>query len=62
MKVIGVDNFGRDNVSDKLICGGLNKYYANLIATLLNENGKDPHTPYFYKAVEDDYELYKWKP
>ena len=62
MKVICTDNFGRDYISDKLIAIGVDDYDAKLIAKLLNENEKDPHTPYFYRAVPDDYKLHKWEP
>lgn len=60
MKIIGKDNYGRDNVSDVLIAEGLNECYAVEIAFLLNEHGRNQDR--YYKAVADDHVLYTWEP
>lgn len=60
MKIIGRDNYNRDNVSDVLIAEGLNEHYAEEIAELLNDHGRNPDR--YYKAVADDHVLYKWEP
>jgi hypothetical protein len=61
MKIIGVSNFGLDNVSDILIASNLNSYYGKLIIDLLEINADERDT-YYPKLVEDDYELYEWQP
>lgn len=61
MKIIAKDNFDRENISEFVVATEVNKYYANLIAKLLNNRGSDDQ-PYFYKAVPDDYKLYTFEP
>ena len=59
MKIIAIDNFGRDEVSDKLIAENVIPHYAYLIVNKLNEDLYEG-SPYFYKAVDNDYKLYKF--
>lgn len=61
MKIISVDNFGRDNISDILIAENVNEYYAKLIIEKLNSNDNE-HSYNFYRAVNDDYSLYVFDP
>lgn len=61
MKIIRTDNFDRETVSDKLIATTDNSYYASLIARLLNEK-QGVYRQHYYKAVEDDYQLYEYEP
>lgn len=61
MKIIRVDNFARDNVSDKLVCNNVNSYYAERITSLLNARECED-SPDFYKAVPDDHVLYVYDP
>lgn len=59
MKVIAIDNFGRDYVSDVLIGENLSELDANLLASDKNqEYGDSDNAPYYYKVVEDDYKLH----
>jgi len=61
MKIIKKDNFDRENVSDVLVCENCPIGYATLIADLLNNRaGED--SPDYYKAVPDDYKLYRYEP
>ena len=55
MKIIGIDNLNRDNISDILICENVNEYYANKFIEVLNFTRNQP---YFYQVVADDYKLY----
>jgi hypothetical protein len=57
MKVIAVDNFDKGTVSDILICENCQDHMGLLIAKLLND-AFPPEASYFYKCVDDDYELY----
>lgn len=62
MKIILRDNFDRETRSDVLIASNVDPFWAKRIAKLLNAEEKDPDTPNFYDAVEDDYKLHKWEP
>lgn len=59
MKIIGKDNFDRDEVADYLIAENIRlKELANVMCRALNDkycNSDD--APTFYKVVEDDYRL-----
>ena len=59
MKIISVDNFNRDEVSDKLIAENVNNYYGNEIVKFLNK--EDENSEDFYKLVENDHKLYKYE-
>jgi hypothetical protein len=61
MKIIRVDNFDRDNVSDKLIAEGISSKDAETIVTGLNAKESED-SPDFYKAVPDDHVLYVYEP
>jgi len=61
MKIIAVDNFDREAVSDTLVATGLNKYYGELfIRCLLGRMHEHDET--YYRLVEDDHELYVFEP
>jgi len=64
MKIIGVDNFARDNVSDILIAENVqNKEFAEVMQRALNDkycNHENAST--YYVIREDDYKLFKWEP
>lgn len=62
MKIISIDNFGRESVSDVLVAEKVSKYFAPIITDLLNEKLSGNHSPYFYRTVDDNYELYEFKP
>ena len=62
MKVIAIDNFDRESPSypDILISENLTEDEANFQADAMNK-GK-ASASYFYRAVEDDYKLWKFEP
>jgi hypothetical protein len=62
MKIVKVDNFVRDTVSDILIADNVPIYYALDIANYLNEKFGGRESLYFFRAVSDDYKLYVWEP
>lgn len=59
MKIVGVDNFARENVSEILVAENVNEFYAQLIVDKLNDN---ENNYYFYTNVSDDYVLYVYDP
>lgn len=61
MKIIGIDNFDRENFSDILVCENVNEGYGRIITNMLNTregSGGDR----FYKLVRDDHKLYIFEP
>jgi hypothetical protein len=61
MKVIGTDNFCRDEVDEFLVADGLTEEEAdNMVIELNSKEGK--YRPTYYRAVEDAYKLYIWEP
>jgi hypothetical protein len=61
MKIIQIDNFDRDYISDVLVCENVNEYYGKkildfLIKSLSNDTGQN-----YYRLVEDDYKLYTFE-
>lgn len=59
MKIIRVDGFDRENVSDILICTNIAELVGKLIVKLLNDHSPESD---FYKLVDDDHELYRFEP
>jgi hypothetical protein len=62
MKIVKVDNFGRDSVSDVLVADHVPKYYAIHIALSLNEKFGGDTSPSHFTVAEDDYKLHIWEP
>ena len=63
MKIIGADNFDRDNVDDFLVCENLTEQRATFIVRALNiVYCKSDHSPTYYKAVDDNYKLKEFVP
>jgi hypothetical protein len=61
MKIICVDNFDREHVSDELVCENVNSYYAKTIVATLNAR-EHKNSANYYKAVPDDHILYVYDP
>ncbi len=57
MKIILVDNFNRESISDILIAENVINHYAIMIVDKMN-NDIHEDSPYFYKAVKNEYKLY----
>lgn len=62
MKIICVDNFGKETVSDTLIAENVNKHYAVFIVNKLNEKFSGNYAQSYYRLVRDDHKLYKFEP
>lgn len=61
-KIIGVDNFDRDNVSDILLCENMTESWANEICKLVNDKHSNDNASRFYKVVPMSHVLYVWEP
>lgn len=59
MKIVGVDNFNRDNVSDFLVCENVDEYWAEIICEELNNKLSGETSREFFMVKEDDYKLYE---
>lgn len=62
MKIICVDNFGDEAVSDVLVAIRVNVDYGKIMTDVLNHSCSGDNSSYFYELVEDDYVLYKFEP
>ena len=61
MKIIKIDNFGREYISDQLIAENVVDFYAKIIVEALNKRCHD-NSPDYFIVVADDYELFEFKP
>jgi hypothetical protein len=62
MKVIAVDNFDRDWVSQRLIAESLDQQVAEMIVQVLNDAHPEPCTEWYYMAKPENYVLKEWEP
>ena len=61
MKIKASDNFGRETVSDWLVCENVNDHMGALIVKMLNDS-EGPMAPWCYELVSDDHVLHVWGP
>ncbi len=57
LKIICVDNYGREHVPEVLIADNVSEYWAYRIAEVLNDSVKSDGDEYF-KSVPDDHKLW----
>lgn len=62
MKIIQIDNFNRDYISDVLVAENLSQYYGKMILGLLIKYNTSESSPHYYRLVEDDYKLFVFEP
>lgn len=62
MKIVKVDNLGRETVSDVLVAENVPTSYSETIAEALNLKHGGPLSYNYFKAVDDDYKLYQFQP
>jgi len=62
MKIIIVDNFNNESVSDKLVAENVPDIWAKRIVELLNDKYSGGFSSFYAKVVADDYELYEFTP
>lgn len=61
MQIVGIDNWGRDNVSDFLHAINVPETEAAALCAELNARYGDRNSTY-YVVKPDDYTLFKWEP
>jgi hypothetical protein len=61
-KVVLIDNFNRENISDKLVIDNLSHELCELIAIERNNQYGGVHSPSYFVVKPDDYQLYIWEP
>lgn len=61
MKIIAVDNFDRESISDQLIQTDLTEKEAQVRVSKMNSEAGD-YAPWYYKVVSDNYSLYVYSP
>ena len=62
MKIVNIDNFNRDEVSDTLVCSEVSEYWGTEIVEFLNDKFSGDKSALFFELVEDDCELYVAEP
>ena len=62
MKIIMVDNFNRENVSDTLIAENVSEYFGKKIVKYLNNTFSGDTSPDYFKLVTNDYKLFTFEP
>ena len=62
MKVVAIDNYGRETISDVLIKDNLSIEEADALAWRLNSKAGDETPEKYYVVKNDDYELYEFDP
>lgn len=62
MKIIAVDNYDRENVSDILVAENVSVHFGESITKYLNARFSGDYATTFFKLVYDDYKLYEFKP
>jgi hypothetical protein len=62
MKIISVDNFGRDYKPDKLIAENVNKRLGQIMVDALNDKLSGNEAQDHYRLVPDDHKLLEIQP
>ena len=57
MKIVQVDNFDRDYISDVLIAENVNEHFGEFLVGVLNDKYSSNNCPEYYRLVPDDYKL-----
>lgn len=61
MKIIRIDNFGRECISDVLVAENVPEHYADRIVAALNYS-INPNNDDYFVIKPDDYKLYTFEP
>jgi len=56
MKIIAVDNYGRESVADFIVCENINEYLGDAVTKYLNGWSQ---SEVFFKLVPDDHKLWR---
>lgn len=59
MKIIGIDNFGRENVADILVAENVPEYYAKELHEFVSKTFGGEYANYYYELKPDDYKLWR---
>ena len=62
MKIICVDNFNREHVSDSLVAESVSIFYGEKIVKFLNKTFSGDGAIDYFRLVKDDTKIYKFKP
>lgn len=62
MKIICVDNFNRESVSDTLVAENVNEFYGKKIVDFLNDKFSGDTTGCWFRLVTNKYKLYEFEP
>lgn len=62
MKIIGVSNFNEEGINDIIVAENVTKIFIDSIVSFLNNEFSGNTKIYYFKKVEDDYNLYTYDP
>lgn len=63
MKIVQVDNFNRENISEVLIASNIkDQGYAECMCRALNASYSGESSSAYFKVFTDDYTLYRFEP
>ena len=62
MQIIVVDNFDRDYISDRLVADNVLASLEVGIVEYLNDKYSGSHSAYYFKLVDDGYDLFIFEP
>lgn len=62
MKIVAVDNYNRDSVSDVLVAENVPAAWADALVNAWQEQHKNCHSDRWLMVKPDDYRLYEFKP
>lgn len=58
MKIVLIDNFGRESIADTLVAENVSSYWGNRIVKLLNDS-PNRHSDEHFNVVDNDYILWR---
>lgn len=61
MKIVIVDNFNRDYVSDRLLCENIHEHYGKAVVDFLNQQFSSNSSQDYFALRPDDYKLFTFE-
>jgi len=62
VKIICVDNFNREHISDLLVAENVSIFYGEKIVEFLNKTFSGDSAVDYFRLVKDDTKIYKFRP
>lgn len=59
MKIVCIDNFGRESVADRLIAENVKEFYGRHIVNMFNEKFSSDYSSHYFVLKPDSYVLWQ---